>query len=162
MQIRRFQSRDAEHLSALYYASVHQIGIRDYSSEQVQAWCPSRPDPENYRRRSEDGRTYLIAVDQQDFPIGYIDLESHGHIDHLYCHPSVIGKGIGSALYDALELVARSQNIPLLFVEASKAARRLFERKGFQVESRRDFTINGIAIHNYRMTKSLLKITCNP
>jgi putative acetyltransferase len=40
-------------------------------------------------------------------------------------------------------------------VEASEAARRLFERKGFVIEKRNDFPINGVAIHNYRMVKPL-------
>ena len=67
----------------------------------------------------------------------------------------MVGTGIGSALYDALESAANDHGIEFLFVEASEAARRLFERKGFAVEQRNDFTINGVPIHNYRMVKSL-------
>jgi hypothetical protein len=33
----------------------------------------------------------------------------------------------------------------LLFVEAGEAARRLFERRGFQLEHRRDFEIDGVS-----------------
>ncbi|MDH6231715.1 hypothetical protein M2281_002313 [Mesorhizobium soli] len=40
-----------------------------------------------------------------------------------------------------------------LFVEASEGARRLFERRGFRIDARNDYTINGVAIHNCRMSK---------
>ena len=155
MLIRRFEADDAEHLVALFHASVHQIGIHDYSAEQVSAWSPAVPDPRNYIRRSLDGRTFLVAVDDDNRPIGYGDLEADGHIDHLYCLPDLVGTGIGSALYDSLEEAARHRGIQILFVEASEAARRLLERKGFILEQRNDFTINGVAIHNYRMVKPL-------
>lgn len=155
MLIRPFEADDAERLAALFHASIHQIGIRDYSAEQVSAWSPAVPDPRDYIRRSLDGRIFLVAVDDDGKPVGYGDLEADGHIDHLYCLPDVVGTGIGSAIYDSLEEVASHHGIQVLFVEASEAARRLFERKGFAVEQRNDFTINGVAIHNYRMVKPL-------
>jgi putative acetyltransferase len=43
----------------------------------------------------------------------------------------------------------------LLFVAASESTRRLFECCGFGVDARHDFTINGMAIHNYRMSKPI-------
>lgn len=155
MLIRPFRADDAERLAALCHASVHQVGVRDYSAEQVSAWSPAVPDSTGYIRRSLDGRIFLVAVDDDDNTIGYGDLEADGHIDHLYCRPDVVGTGIGSTLYDALEEVANHRGIQFLFVEASEAARRLFERKAFVLEQRNDFTINGVAIHNYRMVKTL-------
>ena len=43
-----------------------------------------------------------------------------------------------------------------LHVEASEAARRLFERKGFVVTERLDFEIGGAPIYNYLMMKTLI------
>lgn len=154
MQIRAFQSADAEALADLFHASVHEAGSRDYSAEQLAVWSPRKPDAETYRWQAE-GRTFLVAVNDDGQPVGYGDLKPDGHIDHLYCRPDVIGTGVGSAVYAALELAARSMGIPVLFVEASEGARRLFERRGFRVDARNDFTINGVAIHNYRMSKPI-------
>lgn len=89
--------------------------------------------------------------------IGYGDLEPNGHIDHLYCRPDMVGTGVGSAIYAALENVATDTGIETLFVEASEGARRLFERRGFSVDGRNDLTMGGVAIHNYRMSKSLTR-----
>lgn len=97
----------------------------------------------------------FVAVDEADCPIGYADVRSDGYIDHLYCRPDRIGTGVGSALCAAMEDAAGSAGIAVLTVDASEGARALFERRGFHVEARRDFSINGVAIHNYRMARSL-------
>jgi len=96
-----------------------------------------------------------VAVDDDGVIAGYGDLEENGHIDHLYCRPDVVGSGVGSAIYAALEEVARKAGIAILFVEASEGARRLFERRGFNLDGRNDFVIDGVRIHNYRMSKSI-------
>lgn len=105
MLIRQFEPSDADALAALFHASVHKAGIRDYSAEQVAAWSPSKPDPDRYLKQAE-GRTFLVAVDDDNRPIGYGDLEPNGHIDHLYCRPDVVGAGVGSAIYAAIEAAA--------------------------------------------------------
>lgn len=154
MLIRPFTPSDADALAILFHASVHEIGIRDYSPEQVAAWSPSKPDPERYLYQAE-GRTFLVAVDESGQPMGYGVLEPDGHIDHLYCRPDVIGNGVGSALYAAIEAMAKASGIAIVFTEASEGARHLFERCGFAVDARNDFTLNGVAIHNYRMSKRI-------
>lgn len=154
MLIRPFQADDAEPLAELFHASVRQVGIRNYSVKQVAAWSPTPPDPADYIRRAE-GRIFLVAINNDGNPVGYVDLEQDGHIDHLYCHPDVVRTGIASALYADLERVAKEQGISVLFVEASEGARRLFEREGFTTEKRNEFEMNGVTIHNYLMTKTL-------
>ncbi len=154
MLIRPFEPSDAEPLAALFHASVREAGIRDYSPEQVAVWSPSQPDPERFLRQIGD-RALFVAVDDDARPIGYGDLEPDGHIDHLYCRPDMIGTGVGSALYAAIEAFAKRAGISILFVEASEGARRLFERRGFGIDARNDFTIDGVAMHNYRMSKPI-------
>lgn len=154
MIVRPFIPADADALAALFHASVHEVGIRDYSLEQVTAWSPTKPSPERYLRQAE-GRVFFVAEGDDGEPIGYGDFEPNGHIDHLYCRPDVIGTGVGSALYASIEAAARAAGITTLFVEASEAARRLFERRGFRVDTRNDFAVDGVAIHNYRMSKTI-------
>lgn len=155
MSIRAFQAADAAALVELFHASVHQVGALDYSPEQVAAWSPRPADPADFTRRVSDGRDVFVAVNEADEPVAFIELEADGHIDCFYCHPDWVGKGVASSLYDHLERVAISRRLDHLYVEASEAARRLFSRKGYSVEHRRDFERNGVPIHNYRMVKSL-------
>jgi len=154
MQVREFRLSDAPALAAIFHASVREGGLRHYSPSQVAAWSPASPDPDFYRRRTNDCVTF-VAVDDEDQPVGYGDLRSDGYIDHLYCHPNRIRTGVGSALYAAIEVEAVNAGMATLSVDASDGARILLERRGFHVEERQDFAINGVEIHNYRMSKAL-------
>ncbi len=102
-----------------------------------------------------DGRRVLVAVDDQDMPLGFIELESDGHIDCFYCHPDHIGQRIGALLYAQAEAQARTAGIQMLRVEASESARRFFLRHGFREIERHDFLRHGVPIHHYRMEKRL-------
>jgi putative acetyltransferase len=153
--IRFYEPKGAAFLSAVFFDAVRTGGLHDYSQSQVEAWAPAMPDPARFEARAKDGRLMLVAVNVVDDPIAYGDLEPNGHVDHLYCHPEVIGTGVASALYDRLEQQARERGMIRLFVEASETARRLFLRKGFAEVKRRDFLLHGVNIHNY-LTEKLL------
>jgi putative acetyltransferase len=154
-EIRPFRNEDAAALAALFFDAVRIAGRQHYSQAQVEAWAPAPPDPSAYVKKAADGRLMLLALDPAGAPGAYADLESDGHIDHLFCRPDLVGQGVASALCDALEAAARRQGIARLYVEASEGARPLFLRKGFSVIERRDFEVRGVPIHNYAMEKRL-------
>ncbi len=155
MDIRRYRPDDAGAICRIFFSSVREAGIRDYSHAQVEAWAPAPPDSWAMNQRAGDGRTCLVAVNDRDEPLAYGDLEVDGHIDHLYCAPEFIGTGLASAIYAELEKIARGQGMRRLYTEASEAARQLFEHKGFAIVGRREFQLRGVAIHNYAMEKML-------
>jgi putative acetyltransferase len=155
VKIRPYQSGDEHELAEVFFTSVREAGRDDYSEAQVRAWATERPHPSTFADRAADGRLVLVAVDAAERVIAYADLEHDGHIDHLYCRPSWIGHGVGSALYEAIEREARARGVQRLFVEASEAARRLFERKGFRVVRRNDLERHGVELHNFDMEKHL-------
>ncbi|MEZ5826495.1 MAG: GNAT family N-acetyltransferase [Geminicoccaceae bacterium] len=155
MRIRDFVADDAAALALIFHESVRRVGSRDYGREQVEAWSPAPVSAETFLARVSDGRLVLVAVDERDRPVGFIELETDGHIDCFYCHPDCVGTGVGSALHARLEQGARKAGLPRLHVEASEAARRFFLRKGYDLIGRRDFVRNNVPIHNYRMEKFL-------
>ncbi len=153
--IRTYERRDAADVADVFYRSVREVALSDYTAEQVKAWVPGRWDAEQEHRRSGDGRLVLVAADESGHVVAFIDLEPDGHIDRLFCAPEAAGRGIASRLYEALETAARAQGIERLFTEASELARQFFERKGFAVLQRQDKILRGVPIHNYRMAKTL-------
>lgn len=153
--IRSYERRDAADVADVFYRSVHEVALSDYTPEQVQAWVPGRWEDEREHRRSGDGRLVLVAVGESDHVVAFIDLEPDGHIDRLFCAPEAAGQGVASRLYDAVEAAALAQGISRLFTEASELARRFFERKGFTVLERQDKILRSVPIHNYRMAKTL-------
>ncbi len=153
--VRPYRAGDEQAIASVFFTSVREAARRDYSPAQVQAWAQEPPDPARFAAQATDGRLFLVAVTADDQVVGYGDLEADGHIDHLYCAPAAVGAGIGSLLYEALESHAVEHGYPRLFVEASEAARRLFERHGFVVEHRNDLERAGVALHNFSMHKLL-------
>ena len=153
--IRVYDPRDAADLADVFFRSVRQVALSDYTAAQVRAWAPEPRTSEWAHAEASDGRLVLVAANEDDRPVAYIDLEPNGHINRLFCAPEAAEHGIASRLYDAVEAAAREQGITSLFTEASELARRLFERKGFAVVERQDMVIRGVAIHNYRMAKVL-------
>ena len=155
VSIRTYERRDAADVADVFYRSVRQVALSDYTAEQVKAWVPRRWGAEQEHRRSGDGRLVLVATDESGHLVAFIDLEPDGHIDRLFCAPEAVGRGVASRLYDAIETAARAQRIGRLFTEASELARRSFERKGLTVLERQDMILRGVPIHNYRMAKTL-------
>lgn len=156
MMIRDFQPADAAALAQLYFEAARRLGARHYSPAQVAAWAPAPADPAAVLARASDGRITLVAVGENGAAAGYADLEADGHIDHLYVHPDAAGRGVASALLDALTARARTLGIRRLYVEASETARPVFEKKGFAIRRRRAFAVRGVPIHNYAMERLAL------
>jgi putative acetyltransferase len=155
MQLRPYRVEDAADLASIFYRSVREVASRRYDKAQVEAWAPRLGDPVGWNSRATDGRMTIVAVDENDRPIAFGDLETNGHIDHLFASPEAVGTGTASAIYDELERRARQLGITRLYVEASESAVRLFERKGFTRIRRNDFALRGVSMHNYSMEKAL-------
>ena len=153
--IRYYKSSDAPDLANIFYRSVRDIDAAYYSSEQREAWASIEPTAEKMHERFTDGRSVLIAVNNENRPLAFIDLESDGHIDLLFCAPEASRQGVSSSLYKELEELAVLRHMPRLYVEASEVALSFFQKQGFNVIARRDFTIKSVAIHNYAMEKQL-------
>jgi len=155
MRIRRYERGDGAQLKAIFCGAVLQTGRRGYSDQQVRVWASQAAEADEYDERAADGRLILVAVDEQNKPIAYIDLEQDGHIDHLFCRPDAGRKGVASALYDELERAAAGWKLERLYVEASEIARPFFARKGFTLIRRNEFDVEGTPMHNYVMEKFL-------
>jgi len=154
--IRAFCEKDATALADLTVAAIRAIGLRSYSQEQIEAWAARHPGPERFLKRAEDGSHIFIAADESDAVVAYALLEPDGHLDMLYCHPDHTRRGLADELLAVAEQDARSLDVAHLYTEASELARPAFERAGYVVQNRRDFEIEGIAIHNYAMEKHLI------
>jgi len=154
--VRPFRPGDGAGMAAVQFRSVREGAAPHYDQAQLRAWMPAPREATWYERRAADGRTTFVAVDDHDRIVGYIDLEPDGHIDHLFCDPDVIGTGVAARLFQAVEAAARASAMPRLYVEASEAARRLFERRAFVVVARRELVLDGgVKIHNYAMQRTL-------
>lgn len=157
--IRPFKESDADELAALTLAAIRDVGARRYSDVQVAAWAARHPGPERFLERHASGHLIFVAADSDDRAAAYALLEPDGHLDMLYCHPDHTRRGLADELLAHAEQQARREGMERLFTEVSELARPAFERGGYEVLARRDFTIEhdgeSVPIHNYAMEKRL-------
>jgi putative acetyltransferase len=156
VRFRAFRDADAQRLSEIYRQAVEVTAARHYSAAQIAAWLTIAPSADRLRELMADGRTRLVCVDDADRPLAFCDLERDGHLHMLFCAPEAGGQGIATRLVEKAEAAARMGGAPAVRVEASEAARGLFERCGFRLLKRRDFSVAGVPIHNYALEKRLV------
>jgi len=153
MRVRTYEIGDTEEVMKLFYDTVHEVNIRDYTQAQVNAWAPANMDTEAWIRGLSSKFTY-IAV-EGDKIIGFGELEESGHIDRFYCHKDFQRKGVGTQILEQIESKASLLGIKKLFTEASITAKAFFESKGFVVVRQQEVERRGQKFINFLMEKTI-------
>lgn len=100
------------------------------------------------------GQHVFVAEDRRGIA-GFMSLRPPDELDFAYVRPDCAGKGVADLLHDAVVDTARRSGVPSLWTHASELARRFLEKRGWNVEQRRDFEKNGVPIHNFKMSVAL-------
>jgi putative acetyltransferase len=153
-RIRYYTAADAPAIVRLYFDTVRSVNRADYSEEQVEAWAPGVPDPEEWHARMSGRRT--LVAEEDGGVVGFAELEGDGHLDMLYVRGDAGGGGVGRRLYEAVEREAKGKGLKRIFTEASITARPFFERRGFRVLREQTVLRRGIALTNFVMRKDLV------
>ncbi|MBC55844.1 MAG: GNAT family N-acetyltransferase [Confluentimicrobium sp.] len=149
-QIRPGRPGDGPAAHHVLHAAVHQGAAAFYSAAERAAWAPDGPPAPDWEARLLSGHT-LVAEDRAGAMIGFMTLGHDGFLDFAYVAPGWMGKGVGDALYAALEPIARAAGMRVLSTEASHLARRFFHRHGWATVARQSVIRDGVAITNFRM-----------
>jgi putative acetyltransferase len=153
-RIRRYKGGDAEALTKLYRESVLEIGIEQYSREQVEVWVSYAEEVEEIRHRLADGIT--LVAEAGDRPVGFGQLNPVSHVSFLYTSKDYTRMGVAGAIYKRLEELAAAQNVSKLDTRASRISRSFFEKMGFQLVSPVVDTRNSIEIECFIMEKGII------
>jgi putative acetyltransferase len=151
MKIRLFHEQDAEQIAQLFHDAVREINIRDYSSNQVNAWAPDDIHFRNWAKICSERLTYV--ADDQGVIAGFGELELSGHIDCFYCHKNYQRMGVGRKIYCAIEAKAYELGIHRLYTEASITAKPFFLHMGFEIIREQQVERRGETFVNYSMEK---------
>jgi len=151
--LRPFLPADAPMLAAIFSAAIQELTGDDYSEAQQEAWTAVAQDEQEFAKKLA-GELTLIAT-LQNAPIGFASLRGNDHIAMLYVHPSVVGRGIGAMLCEALEKLAGARGAKNLSVDASDNALEFFKKRGYVARQRNSVTINGEWLANTTMQKTL-------
>ncbi|MCC5643503.1 GNAT family N-acetyltransferase [Nostoc sp. CHAB 5824] len=153
MRLRIYEIADTEEIMKLFYDTVHEVNINDYTQEQVNAWAPANMDIDVWIKALASKFTYV--AEEQGKIIGFGELEANGHIDRFYCHKDFQRKGIGKKILEQLESKAKSLGIQKLFTEASITAKPFFENHNFTVVKQQEVKRREQKLINFIMEKSI-------
>jgi N-acetylglutamate synthase-like GNAT family acetyltransferase len=153
MIIRKYQETDTEMIMNLFYHTVHEINIRDYSQEQVNAWATKTMNYEYWLERLQIKQPYVAEIEGEI--VGFVELEADGHIDCFYCHSQYQNQGIGTELLNYIEDIAKSRNNQKLYAEVSITAKPFFLKRGFSIIKKQRVKRRGKVFKNYVMEKYL-------
>ncbi len=155
MNVRKYLPGEEKYIWELYYETIHNINIHDYTNEQIEAWAPSDLDESVWTNKIIEIDPYVVVIETKI--VAYADLQENGYIDHFYCHHEHQRKGIGSFLFSFLEQLAISRNINKLISDVSITAKPFFESKGFIVIKKQYLNMKGQFLENYKMAKHITK-----
>lgn len=147
MQLRPYRTQDCPALAGLFYDTVHTVNARDYTPPQLDAWADVHVNLAAWDRSLSEHHS-LVAV-WDGVIVGFGDMASDGYLDRLYVHKDYQGRGIATALCDALE-----QAVPGPYTtHASITARPFFEHRGYRVVREQQVERKGILLTNFVMQK---------
>nr|WP_228010882.1 GNAT family N-acetyltransferase [Vibrio sp. 1CM23M] len=135
----------------IFFHTVRNVNVRDYSQQQVEAWAPSSFDFALWQKRMNGLQPFVAELD--GCVVGYTDLQPSGLIDHFFCHHEYQGKGVGKALMEHVFTVGRVRGISRYFSEVSITARPFYEHLGFKVVNEQEVEMRGVKLTNYVMEK---------
>lgn len=151
MIIRKYQPGDFEEIAELFYQTVHTINAKDYTKEQLAVWATGRVDEAAWRKSFLEHETVVAADGDSILGFGDIDVKQ-GYLDRLYVHKDYQGRGIATAICDALETYIGEGSIT---THASITARPFFEKRGYVMLKEQQVERQGIRLTNYVMEKSV-------
>lgn len=151
--IRKYERRDVPAIVRLFYETIHAVNSTDYSEEQLHEWAPEIPDPDIWHLRMAQ-RCTLVAEDNGQV-LAFAELEQDGHLDMFYCHRNAVRRGVGRALFQAIEIKAIEMGVERIFAEVSITARSFFEHCGFLVKMQQSVGRRGIKLTNFVMQKTI-------
>jgi putative acetyltransferase len=151
--LRPYLPDDAPVLADIFRASIEGLAADDYSETQIDTWAAAADDEDAFEDRLERGTTLVATMEGS--PVGFTALVAPGHVDLLFVHPAVVGRGVGTMLLEALEKLANARGAKKLTAEVSDNASEFFRHRGFKAMQRNSVPLGGEWFANTTMEKPL-------
>ena len=148
--LRPYRPEDCPALAALFYETVHTVNAAHYTPAQLNAWAPAcGPDLAAWDKSFRAHRTLVAELDGRLAGFGDLD-PAAGYLDRLYVHKDLQGRGVATALCNALEEASAGPVV----THASVTARPFFARRGYRVLRAQQVERRGVTLANYVMEKA--------
>jgi putative acetyltransferase len=153
VSLRPYLPADTRRCAEIFRSSIEELAADDYDEDQREAWASRADDEQAFGARLGEALTLLAVIDGS--VAGFATLKGADQIDMLFVDSKFARQGAGRALVEALTKLAQARGAKRLTVEASDAAKPLFERQGFTSQQRNLVRVGDQWLANTTMTKTL-------
>lgn len=153
INIRKAELSDLNIIRQLFFDTIINVAIGDYSEEEVKVWSSGAHNVERWEMKFEEQQFFVAEFEDQI--VGFTSLLGIDYIDHLYVSHLYQGKGIASQLLSYVELQAQRQGAIQLRSDVSITARPFFEKKGYAVVKRNEIQHLGQVLINFDVVKAI-------
>jgi len=153
VSLRPYLPADAKRCAEIFRSSIEELTAEDYDADQREAWASRADDEAAFGARLAEALTLLAVIDGAI--AGFASLKDGEEIDMLFVDPEFARQGVGRTLVDALTKLAKARGAKRLTVEASDAAKPLFEGLGFASQKRNLVRAGDQWLANTTMMKTL-------
>lgn len=150
---RDFRAGDEPALRGVFESAIHEVAIRDYTQQQVDAWAPRAWDPALWAARMQGIAPFVVERDGAI--VGYADVQPNGYIDHFFVSGSAGGQGVGRLLMRRIHERAAETGIAELSSEVSRTAQPFYRRFGFETVDQHSKLVRGVELQYAAMRKVL-------
>lgn len=156
--LREAEPEDAAEMARIQSESLRSEATDHYTDEQLAHLAPPEPSADSIpdAEFADDARRAVVAARNDDVVgWGSVHLDD-GLLAATFVDPDHVGHGVGRAIVERLEAVARDAGVATLTVPASRGAVGFYESLGY--ERRREIDASGPdapPIGGYEMSKEL-------
>lgn len=153
IKVRAVHPDDATAILRVHEQSIRELGPTGYAPEEVESWAAGLR-AEGYVEKKAFGDTTLVAVAESRV-VGFGSLKNQ-EVNALYVAPEMARRGVGSALLQSLEAIARDRGRRRLRLTATLIGEPFYRRHGYrELDRRKHPTRGGLLIESVVMAKDL-------
>ncbi|MGE5355761.1 MAG: GNAT family N-acetyltransferase [Deltaproteobacteria bacterium] len=153
MKTERATLDDIPEICLLFYETIQNINIKDYTIEEVNDWSSWHKDHDKWAQKILD--QHFLLVREENKIVGFGSVSMEGYLDLLFVQKDFQRRGIATILINEIEAFTRSKNIDKLTSEVSITAAGFFLNSGFIIESRQKKKSRNLYLDNFMMSKKL-------
>jgi len=147
--IRKAHYNNLPEMRDLFVDTIRSVNKKDYTAEEVEDWVFRSKQLSRWQDLFTEHMYYICLYGNKI--VGFTSLNDSGYIHSLFVHKDFQRKGIASALFEALYLIAKEMEIPKLSADVSITAKPFFLSKGFEIIIEKKSRAFKLYLKNYLM-----------
>lgn len=153
--IRPARIEDAEAIFIAHKRAIYEICSKNYSEEQIKSWMPDSRSATGYIERIQNLDNHYFIIEVANILAGFASYRGD-EITGFYFHPDFVGKGLATALFQAIENAIKHSGHHSIELQSTITAMPFYQKMGMQMIEQIEHRFQtGVTALTYKMFKSL-------